>query len=354
MLKKDNVSFLVLAFALVPARLVTSARRMLKLKHLPRCLCLCGAAVSFSTIGSMASKSESPRLRGGGSATTTTAAAAAAAPRAVGSRLPFLYGTAWKKEATTDLVVQAVLAGFRGIDTACQPKHYREDLVGAALARLASEHGVSRDELWLQTKFTPLRGQDPNSVPYDARAPLADQARQSISKSLENLRTRRIDSLVLHSPLPTLADTLEVWRTFEAAVDDGTVTQLGISNCYDERTFAALWESARIKPATLQNRFYKDSGYDKALRAFCLEHDVAYQSFWTLTANPHVLKSAPVRAAAARLKATPQQVLFRWLIQSGHQPLTGTTSPEHMSQDLDAAALELTEDEMAAIGALFG
>ena len=37
-----------------------------------------------------------------------------------------IYGTAWKKEATTPLVVTAVLAGFRGIDTACQPKHYHE------------------------------------------------------------------------------------------------------------------------------------------------------------------------------------------------------------------------------------
>lgn len=37
-----------------------------------------------------------------------------------------IYGTAWKKERTTDLVVKAVLAGFRGIDTACQPKHYQE------------------------------------------------------------------------------------------------------------------------------------------------------------------------------------------------------------------------------------
>jgi hypothetical protein len=48
-----------------------------------------------------------------------------------GVRMPkMLYGTAWKKDHTVDLVVQAVLAGFRGIDTACQPKHYREDLVG--------------------------------------------------------------------------------------------------------------------------------------------------------------------------------------------------------------------------------
>jgi len=52
---------------------------------------------------------------------------------------------------------------------------------------------------------------------------------------------------------------------------------------------------------------------------------VAYQSFWTLTANPELLESEPILAAAAARAGTPAQVLFRWLIQSGHQPLTGTS-----------------------------
>merc|ERR1719190_186336 len=101
--------------------------------------------------------------------------ASATSPGVDGPRLPFLYGTAWKKEATADLVVQAVRAGFRGIDTACQPKHYREELVGTAVAQLARD-GVPREHLWLQTKFTPLNGQDPKNVPYDPNAPLQTQA----------------------------------------------------------------------------------------------------------------------------------------------------------------------------------
>jgi len=266
--------------------------------------------------------------------------------------LPFLYGTAWKKEATTDLVLQAVRAGFRGIDTACQPKHYREDLVGKALAVLARE-GVERDQLWLQTKFTTLRGQDPDDIPYDENAPLRVQVEQSIAKSLYNLGTSRIDSLVLHSPLPTLEETLEVWGVFEKAVDAGQVGQLGISNCYDPPTFKALYEKARIKPKILQNRFYKDSGYDVELRAYCLEKGVTYQTFWTLTANPHILSADPVVRAASRLGATQPQVLFRWLIQVGHQPLTGTKSPEHMKQDLQAVTMPLSTAEMSEIGGLF-
>lgn len=74
---------------------------------------------------------------------------------------PLIYGTAWKKERTADLVIQAIKAGFCGIDTACQPKHYNESLVGEALVKLG-KHNISRDSLFLQTKFTPLSGQDPN------------------------------------------------------------------------------------------------------------------------------------------------------------------------------------------------
>ncbi len=58
-----------------------------------------------------------------------------------GIKLPWIiYGTAWKKERTADLVVKAIQAGFRGIDTACQPKHYNEPLLGVALNRL-KDHG---------------------------------------------------------------------------------------------------------------------------------------------------------------------------------------------------------------------
>src|SRR5262245_62155343 len=62
----------------------------------------------------------------------------------------FIYGTAWKKEATTGLVKSAAKAGFTAFDTANQPKHYQEPLVGDALAAFAAE-GISRSSLFVQT-----------------------------------------------------------------------------------------------------------------------------------------------------------------------------------------------------------
>ena len=143
---------------------------------------------------------------------------------------PILYGTAWKQDQTAELVAQALQAGFRGFDTACQPKHYDEAGVGRGLATHA-QLGLPRDSLYLQTKFTALPGQDPHRLPYDPKAPLTQQIGQSCALSLEHLGTDHLDCLLLHSPLPTLEETLRAWRTLEQLVDDGKVKQLGISNC---------------------------------------------------------------------------------------------------------------------------
>lgn len=201
-----------------------------------------------------------------------------------------IYGTAWKKERTQQLVELAVKTGFRAIDTACQPKHYNEKGVGDALAKLYSEKIVTREEIFLQTKFTSINGQDPNNIPYDRNAPLIEQVKQSFAKSQENLQTTYIDSLVMHSPMSTVQDTLMVWKQFEEFYQNGLVRYLGISNCYQLTLLKQLYDNAIIKPTFLQNRFYHETHYDREIREFCQQHDIHYQSFWTLTANPHILK----------------------------------------------------------------
>src|SRR5256885_11879128 len=81
----------------------------------------------------------------------------------------FLYGTAWKEERTEALVSLALAAGFRGVDTANQRRHYVEAGVGEAVAAFLDGGTATREDLFLQTKFTSLGGQD-RRLPYDARA----------------------------------------------------------------------------------------------------------------------------------------------------------------------------------------
>jgi aryl-alcohol dehydrogenase-like predicted oxidoreductase len=90
-------------------------------------------------------------------------------------RVPtFIYGTAWKEDDTARLTRMALDAGFRGIDTANQRRHYHEAGIGEALAEAFAAGVLRREDVFLQTKFTYVGGQD-HRLPYDPRAPLATQ-----------------------------------------------------------------------------------------------------------------------------------------------------------------------------------
>ena len=272
---------------------------------------------------------------------------------AAGVRMPrIIYGTAWKKADTERLVMLAIGHGFRGVDTACQPKHYNEVGAGAGVAA-SLDSGLGRGDLYLQTKFTPVSGQDPSRIPYDSNAPLAEQIAQSFATSLRNLQTDYLDCLVLHSPLATTRLTLEAWRAIEALVDAGGVRQAGISNCYALAQLEALYRSARIKPAVVQNRFHAETHYDRDIRGFCRDHAIVYQSFWTLTANPQLLSSAAITALASAYRCSPAQILFRYLTQMGVVPLTGTRSELHMHADLSIFDFELTDGERESVDKIF-
>ncbi len=259
-----------------------------------------------------------------------------------------IYGTAWKKKMTKNLVIQAIEAGFKGIDTACQPKHYDEAEVGHALKEL-SVKGFARKQLYVQTKFTPLDGQDPNAVPYDKLAPIELQVAQSFERSLTNLQTSYLDALLLHSPIFPHAQMLQAWKTFETFYESGKVKQLGLSNCYDLKVLQKLYDEATIKPTILQNRFYDQTNYDTEIRAWCAHHNITYQSFWTLTANPHILTSFTLTTLSQKYDKSSSQIFFRFLTQQGIVPLTGTTSLEHMKADLEIFDFTLLDTELQSI-----
>lgn len=67
---------------------------------------------------------------------------------------PMIYGTAWKKERTADLVYLALKSGFRAIDTAAQPRHYQEKLVGDGIRRAIADGIVSREDLFVRKHST--------------------------------------------------------------------------------------------------------------------------------------------------------------------------------------------------------
>jgi diketogulonate reductase-like aldo/keto reductase len=271
------------------------------------------------------------------------------------ARVPdFLYGTAWKEERTPALTELALRAGFRGIDTANQRRHYFEEGVGQALAA-AYRSGVTRADLFLQTKFTYQGGQD-HRLPYDPSADLSTQVAQSMASSLEHLGTDHVDSYVLHGPESGYGWTehdAEVWAAMVKERAGGRTRLLGVSNV-SLRHLHQMAATGAEAPALVQNRCFARLGWDRDVRAFCRNHKIVYQGFSLLTANLEVLRHPLVADIAARLKATPAQVVFRFALAVNMLPLTGTSDATHMKQDLASRELSLSDDEVSAIERLAG
>jgi diketogulonate reductase-like aldo/keto reductase len=261
----------------------------------------------------------------------------------------FMYGTAWKKEATTGLVVQAVETGFTAIDTANQLVHYDEARVGEALLQLAKQ-GITRDKLFVQTKFTPIDGQD-HRLPYDARASITTQVQQSFASSLAHLDTDYLDSYVLHGPYSRRglgSEDWEVWAAIESHYDAGKAKMIGVSNIMAEQ-LTLLCAKARHKPMVVQNRCYAAFGWDKEVREICQANQIIYQGFSLLTANREVFRDQAIRTMAAKYQTGLAQIVFRFSQQVGMLPLTGTTNPQHMKEDLECERFNLLPEEIAQI-----
>jgi len=267
----------------------------------------------------------------------------------------FIYGTAWKEDRTAALTELAIRAGFRGIDTANQRRHYHEAGVGEGLAAAYRAGIATRADLFLQTKFTYQRGQD-HRLPYDPTASLATQVTQSLASSLDHLATDYIDSFVLHGPSSghdwTDADA-EVWEAMRKERDAGRTRLLGVSNVSLQHL--ERLESAHAElPAFVQNRCFAGLGWDREVRSFCSEHKITYQGFSLLTANPEVVQHPPLIAVAAQMNATPAQLVFSFARAVGILPLTGTSSAEHMQQDLASLSLTLPPGLVQAMESMAG
>ncbi|KAK1688591.1 aldo/keto reductase [Colletotrichum godetiae] len=265
-----------------------------------------------------------------------------------------IYGTAWKKSQTAPLVASALAAGFRALDTAAS-HHYSEEGVGVGLRNFLSQaptpaaHGITRAGLYLQTKFSP----SPSDLP------IPEQVHKSIASSLKNLAVDNnlfapsptgspeeqkkesdeedfyLDCVLLHAPYPSYTDTLLAWRALETHVPS-RIRTLGISNVDLPDLQRLCDEDARVKPVVVQNRLNPDEGYNTPVRVFCRERDINFQSFWTLTANPRLVRSPFVRQVA-KGAGVSDEVAFYGLVLGlrGVSVLDGTTNEVRMKEDLE-------------------
>ncbi|KAK3490808.1 NADP-dependent oxidoreductase domain-containing protein [Neurospora hispaniola] len=289
---------------------------------------------AWSTSGAAFSSIATRQLRGTRS-TTTMASADASINSPAGSdplhpkvNMPrMIYGTAWKKNRTADLVYQAIKEGFRGIDTAAMKRHYSEELTGEGIRRAIRDGIVTREELFIQTKYTP---HDDAFLAEPALYPtITSQVLASVTSSLRNLAhadspesqedTSYIDCLIMHSPFPDPVSTLEAWTALQSFVPH-RIRSLGISNItLPELQYLVADPRVTVYPTVIQNRFRRaERRWDYELRRWCAnqnstrwkgEKRTRYQGFWTLTGNRGDWPTQKfVRELAAAVPKTTQEV----------------------------------------------
>ena len=134
----------------------------------------------------------------------------------------------------------------------------------------------------------------------------------------------------------------------EAIHDSGQARLLGVSNVNLEQ-LQSLCREARIQPRFVQNRCYAAHGWDRRVRQFCTANGLVYQGFSLLTANRDVLVHSDLVRIAAKYGRNTAQIVFRFALEVGMLPLTGTTDAEHMRADLDVFDFRLAPDEVGLI-----
>lgn len=218
----------------------------------------------------------------------------------------------------------ALECGYRLIDTA--QAYGNETSVGRAIR----ESGIAREEIFLTTKFHPGR--------VDPRAEAA--------ASLERLRTGYIDLYLVHWPQggPTWA-----WSGMEAAVTDGIVRNVGVSN-FGSVEIEALMRTWRVPPVVNQIQVSPFENRD-ALVARCRATGVVVQAYSPLGTGRHV-NDPTVERVANRCERTAAQVLIRWAIQRGLSVITKSTHRERIRENFGALDFELDEDSMTTLDRL--
>lgn len=169
-------------------------------------------------------------------------------------------------------------------------------------------------------------------------APLEERVRQSVQSSLKNFTVDGeepyLDSLVIHSPLDTIDESMVVWKTLES-YHPHTIRNIGISNV-DIDTLETIDELATVKPAVVQNHFHPRTGFAYEIRDFCRQNNAIYQSFWTYSGNKQLAEMKPTKIVAQG--AGVDDVVAYYCLVLGLENVTildGTTNEAHMKTDLE-------------------
>jgi D-xylose reductase len=292
-----------------------------------------------------------------------------------GDQMPALGLGTWKipREVCAETVHAAIAAGYRHLDCACD--YGNEVEVGQGIARAIDEGLVTREDLWITSKLWNTYHRPEHVEP-------------AIRRTLSDLGLEYVDLYLIHFPISLRFVPFEeryppewlfdpeaesphmefedvpiasTWAAMEGLWEAGLTRDLGVCNM--TTGFARdLLAGALIPPAVLQVEMHPYLTQERLLR-FARQNDIAVTAFSPLGAGSYVglgmaqagqsaLEHPVVRGIAERMGATPAQVVLAWGLQRGTNVIAKSSSVARLQENLGAADLTLTEDDMAAISGL--
>ncbi|MCP5054044.1 MAG: aldo/keto reductase [bacterium] len=282
-----------------------------------------------------------------------------------GDQMPILGLGTWKSEPgdVFNAVKEALRLGYRHID--CAFIYANETEIGQALQDSFKEGVVSRDQVWITSKLW-----------NDCHAP--DDVLPAVEKTLSDLKLDYLDLYLIHWPValkkgvffPRSGEDLisldampvsRTWEAMEALVGKGLCRHIGVSN-FSTAKLQTLIDGARLKPEMNQIELHPYLAQPEMID-FCSGNGVHLTAYSPLGSpdrpaglkakgEPSLLKDPVIATIAERHGVTPAQVLISWAIHRDTAIIPKSVNPARMKQNLDAAGVSLTQDDMRTIAGL--
>ncbi|MCG8394634.1 MAG: aldo/keto reductase [Pseudomonadales bacterium] len=282
-----------------------------------------------------------------------------------GDKMPQLGLGTWKSEPgdVYKAVKAAIEMGYRHID--CAHIYGNEAEIGQALEDVFAAGTVSREALWITSKLW-----NSDHAPKDVQP--------ALETTLRNLKLDYLDLYLMHWPValkkgvpfPQSGDDMvslselpvaTTWAAMEDLVDKDMTRQIGVSN-FSVKKLQALTDQARLKPAMNQIELHPYL-QQNAMLDFCREQGIHLTAYSPLGSfdrpaglkaedEPVLLEDPIIHDIADNHGASPAQVLIAWALQRGTAVIPKSVNPERLQQNLAAAELTLSDDDMQAIAAL--
>lgn len=220
-------------------------------------------------------------------------------------------------------VLNALACGYRLIDTA--NAYVNEKAVGRAMKK----SGVSREEIFLETKLWPAFYEQSDAV----------------EKTLERLDTDYIDLLLIHQPA---GNYIAGYKLMEKAYKEGKVKAIGLSN-FSQSQIREILDICEVKPVVLQTEvhpYYQE----KKLKDYLKKEGIVIQAWYPLGHGDKALLEEPLfQELGKKYGKSSAQIILHWHIQAGNIVIPGSKSPAHIQDNLDLFDFSLTAWEMAQI-----